>query len=311
MIFARSSGGDVQGIVDRHRRHAAGIIRLIQEADHHRRAALQRREGHEHHAPGRHRAGQQLRIDVLRRLLVRPAPIDALALELGPALLIGLEPGNRDAARLVAHLNRVVGIRDAPRQRRLVRKQVLRDHAGAEQVVDARLAAELLLLHVAHHQRRLAGDPALRRPVPPPPLPPRRIFPRQVAGRLERAGVRLAVLVARDQQPLALRPPQRQKFRLPRIRPEIEKLLEGLAIVECFKAGLNFLQEGDAGRALDIRRIVKLAPLSHPRPRRTPHPPPASPPARPATPPPEHPTDPPKPRSASGCPCCSRPGPSG
>jgi hypothetical protein len=45
-----------------------------------------------------------------------------------------------------------------------------------------------------------------------------RIFAGQVAGRLERAGVRLAVLVARDQQPLALRRAHRIEFDLLRVR---------------------------------------------------------------------------------------------
>ena len=58
-------------------------------------------------------------------------------------------------------------------------------------VIDARFAAELLLLGIAHRQRSLASDPAAhrRRSKNLSAGPPCRIAAGQVAGRLERTGL--------------------------------------------------------------------------------------------------------------------------
>ena len=120
----------------------------------------------------------------------------------------------------MTHLDHVVGIGHATTKRWLVEEQVLGDHASAELAIDARSAAKIFLLHVAHHQRTLTGSGSVDRPGPFSTFPPIRIDAGQMTRHLERGSYGFAKLVAGAQQTLDVRDTRKKKFFLLGVRLE-------------------------------------------------------------------------------------------
>src|SRR5262245_5933795 len=71
---------------------------IFDEGMHHPRHAFEGGEGAPYRAAGRVGSGQSFRIDVFRRLLVEPHPIERLALPALATLVVALERRSRDAA---------------------------------------------------------------------------------------------------------------------------------------------------------------------------------------------------------------------
>jgi hypothetical protein len=174
---------------------------------HHLADPEQRRERDDHDAPRRRGADQALAVDVLRRLLVEVDELLLGALERAPALVVGLEPEQRPAARRVLDLDGVDEVGDALLPGHLA-DALARDEAGAVDglavAAIADLAEQLLLEDVAGGLVGVAGDPGADRAPEHPALPPRPVAPGQVAGVLPAAGGGLADLVGGHEAALAV-----------------------------------------------------------------------------------------------------------
>src|ERR1700728_2788798 len=114
----------MRGLVDGDCRHAPIVRRLIQKPVHDNRAPIQRGKGQPAEPPTLTYSGQGLAINVLRRFLIKPKPVQTLSLELGSALFKRLERRGRYPTGDVPNLYRVVSVGNATGEGRLFNEQL-------------------------------------------------------------------------------------------------------------------------------------------------------------------------------------------
>ena len=182
--------GIVLRVVDGHADDGAVLALLVEEPAHDVRHALQGGEGQDDGPFGRVGPRPSFGVDVFGRLFVEPDPVDGIGLPLGTALVVGLEADGRgttvdvlddDGVDRIRHTGFAAGVEDS----------VARDVASAPGALGFGRAEQQALCALLGQVGTFRSSQGRDRLVEPTPLPPDRVAPGEVHGRLCRAGERV------------------------------------------------------------------------------------------------------------------------